>query len=86
MTRTEFHLYYIEVMNDKPVWTRFYHCQAWVSDAHFGVRLVKSYDTVVGIIKDNILWWERKYSRTTSKQLTLIANYYNLTKQQTEAI
>jgi len=84
MTRQEFHDYRTRVMARNPDWTRFNYCQAWISDGCFGVKLVKSYATIVGVIKDDTLWWDRKYSRTTSKQITQIANRYNLNTAQVE--
>jgi hypothetical protein len=86
MTRQEFHDYRTRVMARKPDWTQFNRCQAWVSDGYFGVKLVKSYSTIVGVIKDDTLWWDRKYSRTTSKQITQIANKYNLNTAQVEDV
>ena len=78
-------------MNQHPKWQRFNYCQAWITSDNYTwngrlYKLVKSYSTVVGIIDicNDILWWEQKYSPTTSKQLTQIANRYNLTKRQTE--
>jgi hypothetical protein len=73
-------------MNHGPEWTRFNHCQAWISGDYFGVKLVKSYATIVGVIKDDTLWWDQKYSRTTSKQITQIANKYNLKTAQVEDV
>lgn len=84
MTLTEFHEYRNGVMSHRPKWTRFNYCQAWISDGYFGVKLVKSYSTIVGVIKDDTLWWDQKYSRTTSKQITQIANRYNLNTAQVE--
>lgn len=86
MTLTEFHDYRTRVMAHNPEWTRFNYCQAWISDGYFGVKLVKSYATIVGIIKDDTLWWDQKYSRTTSKQITQIANKYNLKTTQVEDV
>lgn len=86
MTLTEFHEYRTRVMNCNPDWTRFNYCQAWISDGYFGVKLVKSYSTIVGVIKDDTLWWDQKYSRTTSKQITQIANRYNLKTAQVEDV
>lgn len=84
MTLQEFHDYHTKVMAHNPEWTRFNYCQAWISDGYFGVKLVKSYSTIVGVIKDDTLWWDRKYSRTTSKQITQIAHKYNLKTAQVE--
>lgn len=84
MTLQEFHYYHNMVMNHKPEWTRFHYCQAWISDWHLGVKLVKSYATIVGVIKDDTLWWDQKYSVTTSKQITQIANHYGLRNKQVE--
>lgn len=86
MTLTEFHDYRTRVMNCNPVWIRFNNCQAWISGGYFGVKLVKSYSTIVGVIKDDTLWWDQKYSRTTSKQITQIANHYGLYKKQVEDV
>ena len=86
MTLKEFHEYRTRVMNCYPAWVRFNSCQAWISDGYFGVKLVKSYSTIVGVIKDDTLWWDRKYSRTTSKQITQIANRYNLKTAQVEDV
>lgn len=84
MTLAEFHYYRNMVMNSKPEWTRFRHCQAWISNWHLGVKLVKSYSTIVGVIKGDTLWWDQKYSRTTSKQITQIANHYRIYTKQVE--
>ena len=86
MTLAEFHDYRTRVMACNPVWIRFNYCQAWISDSYFGVKLVKSYSTIVGVIKDDTLWWDQKYSRTTSKQITRIANRYNLNTAQVEDV
>lgn len=86
MTLAEFHYYRNMVMNSKPEWTRFRYCQAWISNWHLGVKLVKSYSTIVGVIKDDTLWWDQKYSRTTSKQITQIANHYGLYNEQVEDV
>lgn len=86
MTLAEFHEYRTRVMNCNPIWIRFNSCQAWISDGYFGVKLVKSYATIVGVIKDDTLWWDQKYSRTTSKQITQIANRYNLKTAQVEDV
>lgn len=92
MTSTEFEEIRCHIMNQYPDWHRFNYCQAWITLKHYFYngrlyKLVKSYSTIVGIIdiRDDILWWKQKYSTTTSKQLTQIANRYHLTKQQTEA-
>ena len=61
-------------------WSRFNHCQAWVSEPlkHNNVtfRLVKSYNTIVGFINLNTCEYIElgKWSRTTSKQVTQIYN------------
>lgn len=86
MTLAEFHDYRTRVMARNPDWTRFHYHQAWISDDYFGVKLVKSYSTIVGVIKDDTLWWDQKYSRTTSKQITQIANRYDLKTAQVEAV
>ena len=86
MTLAEFHDYRTRVMNHNPEWTRFNYSQAWISDGYFGVKLVKSYSTIVGVIKDDTLWWDKKYSVTTSKQITQIANRYNLNTAQMEDV
>jgi hypothetical protein len=91
VTGTEFGEIRCHIMNQHPDWQRFNYCQAWITLDNYSYngrlyKLIKSYSTIVGIIdiRDDILWWERKYSPTTSKQLTQIANRYHLTKQQTE--
>lgn len=91
MTNTEFGEIRCHIMNQHPGWQRFNYCQAWITLDNYSwngklYKLVKSYSTIVGIIdiRDDILWWEQKYSPTTSKQLTQIANRYDLTKQQVE--
>lgn len=91
MTSTEFGEIRCHIMNQCPGWRRFNYCQAWITRDNYShegrlYKLVKSYSTIVGIIdiRDDILWWEQKYSVTTSKQLTQIASEYSLTKQQTE--
>lgn len=86
MTLAEFHDYRTRVMNCNPVWIRFNYCQAWISGGYFGVKLVKSYSTIVGVIKDDTLWRDQKYSRTTSKQITQIAHKYNLNTAQVEDV
>lgn len=91
MTSKEFNLIRCAIMNKYPSWERFNYCQAWITPQNYFwdgklYKLVKSYSTIVGVIEvhDDILWWERKYSVTTSKQLTQIARRYHLTKQQVE--
>lgn len=86
MTLQEFHDCRTKVMAHNPDWTRFNYCQAWISDGYFGVKLVKSYSTIVGVIKDDTLWWDKKYSRTTSKQITQIARRYDLKTAQVEDV
>ena len=86
MALAEFHEYRTRVMNCNPIWIRFNSCQAWISGGYFGVKLVKSYATIVGVIKDDTLWWDQKYSRTTSKQITQIANHYGLRNKQVEDV
>lgn len=39
-----------------------------------GTRILKSYNTIVGIITQNNRLYQVKYSRTTSKQVTQFAN------------
>lgn len=92
MTSTEFGKIHRHIMNQRPDWWRFDYRQAWITLDSYSwngrlYKLVKSYSTVVGIIDicDDILWWERMYSATTSTQLTRIADRYHLTKQRTEA-
>lgn len=91
MTSTEFKEICRHIMNQRPGWERFNYCQAWTTLDDYSwnggpYKLVKSYSTIVGVIDicNGILWWEQKYSPTTSKQLTQIANKYCLIKQQTE--
>ncbi|MBS7358962.1 MAG: hypothetical protein KIG84_10120 [Bacteroidales bacterium] len=91
MTSTEFGEIRRHIMNQCPDWKMFNRCQAWTTLDNYSwngrlYKLVKSYSTIVGIIdiRDDILWWERKYSQTTSKQLTQIANKYRLIKQRVE--
>lgn len=86
MTLQEFHDYRTRVMARNPDWARFNRCQAWISGGYFGVKLVKSYATIVGVIKDDTLWWDQKYSRTTSKQITQIAHRYDLKTAQVEDV
>jgi hypothetical protein len=40
-----------------------------------GTRILKSYNTIVGIITQHNRLYQVKYSRTTSKQVTQFANY-----------
>lgn len=40
-----------------------------------GNRILKSYNTIVGIITQNNRLYQVKYSRTTSKQVTQFANH-----------
>lgn len=61
-------------------WQRFNYCQAWVSEPlqynNIMIRLVKSYNTIVGFINLNTCEYIElgKWSRTTSKQVTQIHN------------
>lgn len=65
-------------------WKQFFKCQAWVSDRIYcsannvDFRLIKSYNTIVGIIDYTNSRHIRlgKWSRTTSKQQTRIHNVY----------
>ena len=91
MTYTEFREIRRHIMNQRPDWERFNYCQAWTTLDNYSwngglYKLVKSYSTIVGVIDicNGILWWDLKYSPTTSKQLTRIANRHNLIKRQTE--
>ena len=62
-------------------WTRFNHCQAWISPLLDGrYKLVKSYETIVAIIDLDMdtLYELGKWSSTTSKQVTQIYNSMNL--------
>lgn len=61
----------------KATWTRFHHCNAWVSSPIYNRYFaVKSYSTVVAIIDDQNgeMYELGKWSRTTSKQVTQIFN------------
>lgn len=56
-------------------WSRFNHCQAWISQClRNRFFLIKSYNTIVGIVDDQEAdFFEMgKYSPTTSKQMTQI--------------
>jgi len=56
-------------------WHQFNHCQAWVSEClHNRFFLIKSYQTIVGIVDDQEgdFFEMGKYSTTTSKQMTQI--------------
>ena len=67
-------------MHYNPKFTRFNHCNAYISEAlqHNGesYRLIKSYDTIVALIvaSESVVYELGKYSRTTSKQITQIIN------------
>ena len=57
-------------------WKRFRRCQAWTF--YDGENIwIKSYNTIVAVIdSDGALIIRQHYSRTTSKQITMIYNSY----------
>lgn len=65
-------------------WEQFFKCQAWVSERIYNsaynvdFRLVKSYNTIVGVIDYTNRKYVRlgKWSTTTSKQQTRISRIY----------
>lgn len=65
-------------------WEQFFKCQAWVSERIYNsaynvdFRLVKSYNTIVGVIDYTNQKYIRlgKWSTTTSKQQTRISRVY----------
>lgn len=92
MTHAEFETTCDIITRTWPKWERFNYCQAWITSGNYHYngklyKLVKSYATIVGIIdvSDGLLWWDKKYSTTTSRHLTDISKLYHLSKRRTEA-
>lgn len=64
-------------------WERFYYMNAYISECILNrFFLVKFYNTIVGLIDDQQgeFFEFGKYSRTTSKQCTIIARKYECKK------
>lgn len=66
---------YNDIINTK--WKRFRHCNAYISEViRNRYYVIKSYNTIVAFIDDQTgeLFELGKWSRTTSKQVTMIYN------------
>lgn len=63
--------------NNNDNWIQFNKYQAWIKCSYIDGRwysIIKSYNTIVGFVKDNMYIEIGKYSVTTSKQVTIIHN------------
>ena len=65
-------------------WEPVHHMQAQIGICEGRYSFVQSYSTRVALIdkEANKLLWARKYSPTTSRQLTAVAEDYGLEKER----
>ena len=79
---------YLKEINGRNYW-RFRHCNLWIECDTDSSR-VYSYDTYIGYIDfiDKIFytWGYATYSRTTSKQITMLCNTYDILRRDISPI
>lgn len=73
------------INNLQPIdWKPVRHMQALIGICNGRYSFVRSYSTRVALIDNEhkLLLWARKYSPTTSRQLTAVAEDYGLEKER----
>ena len=68
-------------------WTRFNSMNLYeghILGSHY--TILKSYDTKVAVVNHNegTVYWDKKYSKTTSKQLTMWAHSHSMILKETD--